>query len=99
MQYYTTEEVNRSDFPGRKDMVALHPAPLHIKARSSRRWKYFGKKGYWVTLRLLGEQGRSLQWTGFVESLHVISQSLTLSEQEAIWSIRSSVEGDIQKDA
>lgn len=94
MQYYTTEEVNCTDVPGMKEIVAVQSSPFRIEARRSRRWRYFGKKGYRVRLRVLNEQGITIQWVGFVENLHVIGQSFNIPEDRAVWHIRFSPKED-----
>lgn len=94
MHYYTTEEVNYTAVPGMKDIVAVQSSPFQIEAQRSRRWRYFGKKGYRVRLRVLNEQGITISWTGFVENLHVIRQSFNIPEERAIWHIRCSPKED-----
>ncbi|MFL5662457.1 MAG: hypothetical protein ACJ8BW_14075 [Ktedonobacteraceae bacterium] len=66
MQYHTTEEVNGTDVPGMKELVAVQSSPCQIEVRRSRRWRYFGKKGYRVRLRLLNEQGITMSHHSFV---------------------------------
>lgn len=88
MHYYTTEEVSDPAVSGSRDIVAVLSSPFQIEARRSRRWRYFGKQGYRVRLRVLNEQGITISWTGFVENLHVISQSFNILEDRAVWRTR-----------
>jgi hypothetical protein len=92
MQYYTTEEVSCTDVPGMKAIVAVQSSPFQIEVRRSRRWGYFGKKGYRVRLRVLNEQGVTISWVRFVENLHVVRQSFNIPEDSAVWHIRFSSE-------
>ncbi len=94
MHYYTTEEVNCTAMHGMKEIVAVRSSLFQIEARGSRRWRYFGKKGCRVRLRVLNEQGITFPWVGFVENLHVIRQSFNIPEDSAVWRIRCSPKED-----
>lgn len=62
----------------------VRQVPLLIEVQSG---GYWGRKRYRVRMRLLNEQGMTLCWTGFVESIQVLCASLGIAETDAVWQL------------
>lgn len=66
--------------PGR--ISTMRQVPLLIEVQLGRCW---WRKRYKVRMRLLNEQGMTLCWTGFVESIQALCTSLGIAETDAVW--------------
>jgi hypothetical protein len=72
--------------------------PVRAELRAGRRWKWWGKRGWWLHCTLLHEQHVIWHVCRFVATLAEASAFLNVHEEDWSWQAASSEEADGNED-